>query len=102
VDLLSKYKIRIGVKSYCKNIQTHCRKFIRLKNYDYTHCRECVLGEMIQGEMRLNIVGEIVEKYRREILKHFPNVELDEHVNRVLLFAELHSQASSYPIIFIE
>ncbi len=30
--------------------------------------------------MRLNIVGDIVEKCWREIPKHFPNVELDEYV----------------------
>ena len=69
----------------------HCRKSIRLKDYDYsqpgeyfvticTHSHECILGKIIQGEMQLNIVGKIAEKCWREIPKHFQNVELDEYV----------------------
>ena len=68
-----------------------CRKSIRLKDYDYsqpgeyfvticTHSHKCVLGEIIQGGMQLNIVGKIVEKCWREIPKHYPNVELDEYI----------------------
>jgi putative transposase len=89
------------------------RKSIRLKEYNYsqpgeyfvticTHDHECTLGEIIQGGMQLNIVGEIAEKCWREIPKHFPNVELDEYINKVPRFAGPHSQASGYPIIFME
>ena len=63
------------------------RKSIRLKDYDYsqpgeyfvticTHSHEFILGEIIQDGMQLNIVGKIAEKCWREILRHFPNVEL--------------------------
>jgi hypothetical protein len=58
-----------------------------LKEYDYssegayyvtivTQGRECLFGEIIDGEMRLNKYGEIVQKWWNEIPIHFPNVVL--------------------------
>ena len=72
-------------------IPTHHRRSIRLKEYDYaqvgayfvTICardRECLLGDVIDGEMRLNEYGQIVMECWDEIPRHFPNVELDEFV----------------------
>ncbi len=51
--------------------QKHHRHSIRLPNYDYsqpgayfitivTWRRECLFGEVLNGEMRLNKIGEIV------------------------------------------
>ena len=67
--------------------QKHHRRSIRLKGYDYAQAgayyvtivvqgRECLFGEIIDGEMHLNEYGEIVQKWWNEIPIHFPNVEL--------------------------
>jgi len=51
--------------------EKHHRRNIRLKGYDYTqpgayfiaictHGRECLFGEIIDGEMHLNEAGQIV------------------------------------------
>jgi REP element-mobilizing transposase RayT len=51
--------------------QPHHRRSIRLPGYDYsaagayfiticTHDRECLFGQIVNGEMRLNALGEIV------------------------------------------
>jgi hypothetical protein len=51
--------------------QKHHRRSIRLKDYDYSspgayfitivaYQRECLLGEIINGEMRFNPTGEII------------------------------------------
>jgi len=71
--------------------QKHHRKSIRLKGYDYssegayyvtivTQGRECLFGEIIEGEMYINEYGEIVQKWWHEIAIHFPNVELGAFV----------------------
>ena len=67
--------------------QKHHRRSIRLKGYDYSSVgayyvtivvqgRECLFGEIIDGEMYLNEYGEIVQKLWNEIPIHFPNVEV--------------------------
>jgi putative transposase len=67
--------------------QKHHRRSIRLKGYDYsTECayyvtivtqgRECLFGAIVDGEMRLNEYGEIVQKWWNEISIHFPNADL--------------------------
>ena len=65
----------------------HHRRSIRLKSHDYgsvgayfvtivTQGRECLFGEIIDGEIHLTKQGEIVRKWCREIPRHFPNVEI--------------------------
>jgi putative transposase len=69
----------------------HHRRSMRLKGYDYaqvgayfvTVCvrnRECLFGEAVNGEMRLNDWGQIATACWREIAYHFPAVELDVFV----------------------
>ncbi len=69
----------------------HHRRSIRLKNYDYsqpgayfiticTENRECLFGNVVDGKMVLNDVGQIAQKCWLEIPNHFPNVVLDEFV----------------------
>lgn len=41
-----------------------------------TQGRECVFGEIVDGEMRPNEYGKIVQKWWNEIPIHFPTVEL--------------------------
>ena len=38
--------------------------------------RECLFGEIIDGEMHLNEYGRIVQKWWNEISNHFPNAAL--------------------------
>lgn len=67
------------------------RRSIRLQGYDYTQpgayfitiCtaqRECLFGEVVDGEMRLNALGEIARQCWLAIPDHFPQVALDEFV----------------------
>lgn len=64
----------------------HHRRSIRLKGYDYasegayfvtivTQGRECLFGEIVDGEMSLSKYGEMVQKWWNELPLHFPNVE---------------------------
>lgn len=72
-------------------IKRYHRKSIRLKDYDYsqpgeyfvticTYDHECTLGEIINGEMRLNKIGKIVKEewLRTENIR--PGIELDVFV----------------------
>jgi len=72
-------------------VQRTGRRSIRLQGYDYaqagayyiTICvrkRECLFGEIVDGEMRLNDAGRMVQKCWDDIPVHFPHVELDEFV----------------------
>ena len=69
----------------------HHRHSIRLKGYDYsqagayfvtcvTHNRECLFGEIVVGEMRLNEYGQIVAEEWFKTAQVRSNVELDEFV----------------------
>lgn len=73
------------------NPRKYNRRSIRLKRYDYsqkgayfvtvcTRDKECVFGEIIDGEMRLNGTGDMVRRWWCELKNKFENVELDEHV----------------------
>jgi REP element-mobilizing transposase RayT len=88
-----------------KSLRTHHRKSIRLKEYDYstpgeyfitiyTRNRVCILGEIVDVEMRLSKAGIIVKHCWKEIQKHFQYVELDEHmvmpnhIHRIIILTE--------------
>ena len=71
--------------------QKHHRRSVRLKRCDYSsegayyvtivaQGRECLFGEIVDGEMHLSKYGEIVQKWWDEIPVHFPNVELGAFV----------------------
>ncbi len=71
--------------------QKHHRQSIRLRQYDYswpgayfvTLCvreKECVLGDIVDGEMRLSEWGHIVHTFWDAIPEHFPNVSIDDRV----------------------
>ncbi|MDA8431275.1 MAG: hypothetical protein M0T70_18635 [Geobacteraceae bacterium] len=73
------------------NPDIHHRRSIRLREFDYrsngayfvTICafqRECLFGEIMDGEMRLNGLGLAAEACWRAITNHFPNVQLAEFV----------------------
>lgn len=67
------------------------RRSIRLFSYDYsqngayfvtvcTQNRECLFGEVVHGEMRLNHAGQIANQCWRNIPTHFPHVDIDEFI----------------------
>ncbi len=85
--------------------QKYHRRSIRLQNYDYaqagayfvticTHGRASLLGEIVDGEMRLNIAGEAVIACWQNLPRHFSNVELDafvvmpNHVHGIIVITE--------------
>ena len=70
------------------NPNIHHRRSIRLKEYDYsqngayfvTICvqnRECLFGEIVDGEMVLNDAGEIIKTEWEKLPQQFSNIELD-------------------------
>ncbi|MFQ5779284.1 MAG: transposase [Nitrospiria bacterium] len=78
------------VRAYCNTPQQN-RRSIRLKGYDYrqagayfvtvsTQNRECLFGDIADGEMVLNDAGRMVETVWEETPKLRPNIALDEFV----------------------
>jgi REP-associated tyrosine transposase len=71
--------------------QKHHRRSIRLKGYDYSQAgayyvtivawrRECLFGEVVNKEMRLNKVGKIVEWEWLDLPKRLSYVTLGAHM----------------------
>jgi REP element-mobilizing transposase RayT len=67
------------------------RRSTRLRARDYsspgnyfvtlcTHERRHLFGEIVDGVMHPNDLGEAAELFWNEIPRHFPQVELDEHI----------------------
>lgn len=85
--------------------QKHHRRSVRLKGYDYSQAgayfvtivtwqREFLFGSIVNGEMRLNERGKIVDECWHEIPNHFDNVELGafivmpNHVHGIIVIVE--------------
>jgi putative transposase len=85
--------------------QKHHRRSIRLTNYDYsqpgayyitivTWHRECLFGEVVDGIMRLNKAGQIVQWEWQELPKQFGYIQLGayivmpNHFHGILIFHE--------------
>jgi putative transposase len=73
------------------NSKNHHRKSIRLRDYDYsqaavyfitacTYHRECLFGEILSDEMRLNHQGVLVAETWKSLVAAHPNAVLDEWV----------------------
>jgi len=90
--------------------QKHHRRSIRLKGYDYTQpgayyvtlctkARQCLFGDVVKGEMRLNSLGHIAFTYWQAIPHHFPHVELDafvvmpNHLHGILVISDTEERA---------
>ncbi len=91
------------------NPDHHHRRSIRLRDYDYsgagayfiTICswkKECLFGEIGDGEMLLNECGEFIMKCWDTIPAHFPHVETDEfivmpnHVHGIIVLSDVGAQ----------
>ena len=73
------------------NPDIHHRRSIRLQGYDYsqngayfitlcTHNRECLFGQIQNGQMILNEYGKMVEQCWNNLSNHYDNIELDAYV----------------------
>lgn len=69
----------------------HRRRSIRLPDYDYTRAgayfvtictyqRECLFGDIVDGVMRLNECGMVVQQPWDDLPNHFRHVVLDQFV----------------------
>ncbi len=70
------------------NPKIHRRRSVRLKDYDYSQAgayfvtictqeRECLFGEVLNGEMRLSIAGKMICNIWKEMSQRFSNIKLD-------------------------
>ena len=92
------------------------RNSLRLPEYDYhsagayfvTVCsrnRACLFGEIVEGRMRLNRTGQIVETCWRRIPSHLPSVTLDafivmpNHVHGIVLLNDRATQVSPVRLV---
>lgn len=84
----ARYRTRMNNSA---EIHERHRRSIRLRGYDYsedgayfvtvcTHSREPVFGEIQNGEMRLNAIGNSVKKCWNGIPNHYPVIVLDAFV----------------------
>ena len=71
--------------------QKHHRRSIRLKGYDYSQAgayyvtivtwrRECLFGEVMNGEMMLSRFGLVAKQQWEKLPKRFPNIALGAYV----------------------
>jgi len=69
----------------------HHRRSIRLRGYDYTRAgayfvtictqnRECLFGNIVEGEIWLNDAGHMVQSVWNELSQHYPGVDVDAFV----------------------
>jgi putative transposase len=90
------------------NPEKHHRKSIRISNYDYsnrgayfvticTKDRECLFGEIIDGEMVLNNTGEIVQKIWDELSENYDGIVTDSfrimpnHIHGIIIIKNENS-----------
>ena len=73
------------------NPEIHHRRSTRLREWDYswpwwyyvtifTHGRECLFGEVVNDEMKLNDVGKITQEEWMKTPSIRPEIELDDFV----------------------
>jgi REP element-mobilizing transposase RayT len=73
------------------NPESHHRRSIRIKGHDYSQAgayfvtvcvkdRACLFGFITNGQMQLNLPGQMVTKWWFELPNKFCNVEVDEFV----------------------
>jgi hypothetical protein len=69
----------------------HHRRSIRLQGYDYsqagayfvtvcTQNRECLFGDIVNGDMRLNDAGKTIQSVWDEIPAHYPGIDVDAFI----------------------
>ncbi len=93
----------------------HHRRSIRLQGYDYTtagayfitivaYQRECLFGEIQNGEMILSAMGQIADENWRAIPEHFPNAEsgtyvvMPNHVHGIIILHDESIVGATHPV----
>lgn len=93
------------------NPDHHHRRSIRLKGYDYslagayfiTLCmlqRQCLLGEVMRGEMVLNASGFVVQGCWLWLAERYPHVDLDgfvvmpNHLHGIIVISDINQGES--------
>ena len=86
--------------------ERHHRRSIRLQGYNYaqagayfvtvcTQRRDCLFGDVSEGQMRLNSLGTIVQACWADLPHHYAHVELDafvvmpNHVHGIILLTDV-------------
>ena len=70
-----------------------------------TFQRECLFGEIVNGEMQLSPMGKIADEHWRAIPEHFPHVELGayvvmpNHVHGIIIIRENGLATNSSPAV---
>ena len=97
------------------NPQKHHRRSVRLKGYDYsqpgayfvTICVrdwECVLGDVVDGEMQMAEYGRVAHNFWAQVPVHFPNVSIDtfvvmpNHIHAIILIHEPREGGDTPPL----
>ncbi len=98
------------------NPEIHHRRSIRLQGYDYTNAgvyfvticcnqRQHLFGNIDNGEMKINAIGQIVSNLWQKIPQHFPNAELDRfvlmpnHLHGIIVISESAEKSSLANIV---
>jgi REP element-mobilizing transposase RayT len=96
--------------------QKHHRRSIRLRHHDYsasgayfitmvTYHRDCLFGDIVNGEMQLSHLGQVAEEHWRLIPAHFPHMELGayvvmtNHVHGIIVIHENRMATNSSPSV---
>ncbi len=92
------------------NPEKHHRRSIRLRGYDYKwegayyfticcHQKRCLLGEIEDGVMHLNLIGATVKAVWDSLPRHFPLIELDafvimpNHIHGIIVITNSRGEA---------
>ena len=84
------------------NTDSHYRRSIRLKDYDYSQAggyfvtictknRQYLFGEIIYGQMVLNEAGRMVQRVWDEIPENYPGIDTDvfivmpDHIHGIII-----------------
>jgi putative transposase len=90
-DPMPRVKKIDSVGAVCEPSPRYHRRSIRLRGYDYsqvgayfvticTKDRECLFGEIVNGDVRMNAWGDIVRTCWDDMPRHFRDVQLDAFV----------------------
>lgn len=94
------------------NPDKHHRRSIRLQGYDYasagsyfitlcTHQRQCLFGEIVDGQMRLNEFGQIAADTYLWLATQYPYIHLDSwvvmpnHLHGIIVMADYPCKGDS-------
>jgi len=95
--------------------EKHHRRSIRLSGYDYsqagayfvticTQNRQCLFGEIVDGEMRLNDAGQMVQSVWAELTQHYAGVDIDgfvvmpNHIHGIVILTSVGVGPGACPV----